>query len=161
MLVTSGTSPSAGEPVGLTAQKIRERDRIFNVSLRAFVGRDYLGHRLGAVARVLAFFPERIDHRFPDRYPVDGIIRKSALRHHAAGHRNGSSPLGRAARGFAVRHVIAIYLSEYAAQPVREILKPILELLSAVPTVVFGYFALLFVTPILQSLLPDLPGSTC
>jgi phosphate transport system permease protein len=54
--------------------------------------------------------------------------------------------------------VIAIYLSEYAANPVKEILKPILELLSAVPTVVFGYFALLFVTPALQSLLPELPG---
>jgi len=53
---------------------------------------------------------------------------------------------------------IAIYLSEYANPKVREILKPILELLSAVPTVVFGYFALLFVTPMLQSLLPDLPG---
>jgi phosphate transport system permease protein len=53
---------------------------------------------------------------------------------------------------------IAIYLSEYANPTVREILKPILELLSAVPTVVFGYFALLFVTPMLQSILPDLPG---
>src|SRR5919106_3589845 len=53
---------------------------------------------------------------------------------------------------------IAIYLSEYANVTVREILKPILELLSAVPTVVFGYFAFLFVTPILQSLLPNLPG---
>ena len=53
---------------------------------------------------------------------------------------------------------IAIYLSEYANSRVKEILKPILELLSAVPTVVFGYFALLFVTPILQKLLPELPG---
>ena len=53
---------------------------------------------------------------------------------------------------------IAIYLSECANAKVREILKPILELLSAVPTVVFGYFALLFVTPMLQSMLPDLPG---
>jgi phosphate transport system permease protein len=41
---------------------------------------------------------------------------------------------------------------------VREVLKPILELLSAVPTVVFGYFAFLFVTPILQTFLPELPG---
>jgi phosphate transport system permease protein len=53
---------------------------------------------------------------------------------------------------------IAIYLSEYANVRVREILKPILELLSAVPTVVFGYFALLFITPMLQTVLPDLPG---
>jgi phosphate transport system permease protein len=54
--------------------------------------------------------------------------------------------------------IIAIYLSEYASTRFREILKPILELLSAVPTVVFGYFALLFVTPLLQRLLPALPG---
>jgi phosphate transport system permease protein len=53
---------------------------------------------------------------------------------------------------------IAIYLSEYANARVREILKPVLELLSAVPTVVFGYFALLFITPLLQEILPDLPG---
>ena len=54
--------------------------------------------------------------------------------------------------------VIAIYLSEYASHRVREIIKPALEMLSAVPTVVFGYFALLLVTPLLQRLLPDLPG---
>ena len=54
--------------------------------------------------------------------------------------------------------IIAIYLSEYANSTVREILKPILELLSAVPTVVFGYFALLFVTPMLQNMLPESAG---
>ena len=54
--------------------------------------------------------------------------------------------------------VVAIYLSEFAPQRVREAVKPFLELLEAVPTVVFGYFALLFVTPLLQKLYPDLPG---
>ncbi len=54
--------------------------------------------------------------------------------------------------------ITAIYLSEYAAHRTREIVKPVLELLSAVPTVVYGYFALLFVTPLLQKLLPELPG---
>ena len=54
--------------------------------------------------------------------------------------------------------LIAIYLSEYASRSVREWVKPALELLSAVPTVVYGYFALLFVTPALQSLWPGLPG---
>ncbi len=52
----------------------------------------------------------------------------------------------------------AVYLSEYAPHKVREIIKPILELLAAVPTVVYGYFALLFLTPILQNFLPDLSG---
>jgi phosphate transport system permease protein len=54
--------------------------------------------------------------------------------------------------------MVAIYLSEYAPLFIREIVKPALELLSAVPTVVYGYFALLFVTPSLQKILPDLPG---
>ncbi|HYG31914.1 MAG TPA: phosphate ABC transporter permease subunit PstC [Methylophilaceae bacterium] len=52
----------------------------------------------------------------------------------------------------------AIYLSEFASHRVRETVKPILELLVGVPTVVFGYFALLFVTPLLQKLIPGLPG---
>lgn len=54
--------------------------------------------------------------------------------------------------------VTAIYLSEYAPHRVREAVKPVLELLSAVPTVVYGYFALLFVTPWLQRFFPELPG---
>ncbi|MCW5622011.1 MAG: phosphate ABC transporter permease subunit PstC [Burkholderiales bacterium] len=54
--------------------------------------------------------------------------------------------------------IIAIYLSEFAPFSVREVAKPLLELLSGVPTVVYGYFALLFVTPLLQALIPGLPG---
>ena len=54
--------------------------------------------------------------------------------------------------------VAAIYLSEFASSRVREVMKPTLELLGAVPTVVYGYFALLVVTPGLQRLWPDLPG---
>jgi phosphate transport system permease protein len=54
--------------------------------------------------------------------------------------------------------VIAIYLSEFAPYRVREVAKPFLELLGGVPTIVYGYFALLFVTPLLQKLYPELPG---
>ena len=54
--------------------------------------------------------------------------------------------------------IIAIYLSEFAASKVREIAKPLLELLSGVPTIIYGYFALLFVTPLLQKIFPGLPG---
>jgi phosphate transport system permease protein len=54
--------------------------------------------------------------------------------------------------------VIAIYLSEFAPHAAREVIKPALELIQAVPTIVFGYFALLFVTPMLQTVLPNLPG---
>ena len=52
----------------------------------------------------------------------------------------------------------AIYLSEYADPRVRRTVKPILEVLAGVPTVVYGYFALLFVTPLLQRFIPDLAG---
>jgi phosphate transport system permease protein len=52
----------------------------------------------------------------------------------------------------------AIYLSEYAEPRVRRLLKPVLEVLAGVPTVVYGYFALLFVTPLLQALIPSLSG---
>jgi len=54
--------------------------------------------------------------------------------------------------------LVALYLSEFAPVKVRESVKPFLELLEGVPTVVYGYFALLFVTPLLQNVIPDLPG---
>ena len=54
--------------------------------------------------------------------------------------------------------IIALYLSEFAPFWVREFAKPLLELLAGVPTVVYGYFALMVVTPILQWFFPGLPG---
>ena len=51
---------------------------------------------------------------------------------------------------------IAIYLSEFANDRLRKVLKPMLEVLAGIPTVVYGYFALTFVTPQLQRLMPDL-----
>ena len=54
--------------------------------------------------------------------------------------------------------IIAIYLSEFANPKIREVAKPILELLGGIPTIVFGYFALLIVTPLLQKIFPELPG---
>jgi phosphate transport system permease protein len=52
----------------------------------------------------------------------------------------------------------AIYLSEFAPSWVRRTLKPTLELLAGVPTIVYGYFALVFLTPVLQSMFPSLSG---
>ncbi|HYB95712.1 MAG TPA: phosphate ABC transporter permease subunit PstC [Vicinamibacterales bacterium] len=52
----------------------------------------------------------------------------------------------------------AIYLSEYSPSGLRRIVKPILEILAGVPTVVYGYFALTFVTPLLQRFFPQLSG---
>ena len=54
--------------------------------------------------------------------------------------------------------LIAIYLNEYAAEGVRRTVRPVLEVLAGIPTVVYGYFALLFVTPLLQTFMPGLAG---
>ena len=48
---------------------------------------------------------------------------------------------------------VAIYLSEYASPKVRNFLKPILEVLAGIPTIVYGYFALTFMTPLLRAIL--------
>lgn len=53
---------------------------------------------------------------------------------------------------------IAVYLNEYASKRIRHYIKPILEILAAVPTVVYGYFALMIITPFLQKIIPGLAG---
>ena len=53
---------------------------------------------------------------------------------------------------------IAVYLNEYAPKSFRKVIKPILEILAAIPTVVYGYFALMVITPFLQQLIPQLAG---
>lgn len=53
---------------------------------------------------------------------------------------------------------IAIYLNEYAPKSYRRSIKPVLEILAAIPTVVYGYFALMVVTPFLQKFIPDMAG---
>lgn len=54
--------------------------------------------------------------------------------------------------------IIAIYLSEYAASPVRKSVKPFLEILAGIPTIVYGYFALITVSPLLKIVFPDISG---
>jgi len=54
--------------------------------------------------------------------------------------------------------IIASFLSEFSSGATREIAKPILEILAGIPTVIYGYFALIFVTPLLQKIFPELPG---
>lgn len=53
---------------------------------------------------------------------------------------------------------IAIYLNEYASDLFRKVVKPLLEILAVVPTVVYGFFALMIVTPFLKTFIPDLSG---
>ena len=53
---------------------------------------------------------------------------------------------------------IAVYLNEYASKSLRKFLKPLLEILAVVPTVVYGFFALMIVTPFLKTFIPELSG---
>lgn len=53
----------------------------------------------------------------------------------------------------------AIFLSEYASDRLRRVLKPILELLAGIPTIVYGFFAFTFVTPLLRQFIPGLEGT--
>lgn len=54
--------------------------------------------------------------------------------------------------------LIAVYLSEFSPERVRQAVKPALEVAAGIPTIVYGYFALLFVTPLLQKVVPGLSG---
>ncbi|MDQ0213880.1 phosphate transport system permease protein [Oikeobacillus pervagus] len=51
---------------------------------------------------------------------------------------------------------VAIYLSEYASNQIRKVVKPLLEVLAGIPTIVYGFFALTFVTPLLRSMFPSM-----
>ena len=53
---------------------------------------------------------------------------------------------------------IAVYLNEYASKTMRNIVKPMLEVLAAIPTVIYGFFALIIVTPVLQYFFPGISG---
>lgn len=53
----------------------------------------------------------------------------------------------------------AVYLSEYATDKVRRVLKPILEVLAGIPTIVYGFFAFTFVTPVLEKIIPTLEAT--
>ncbi len=63
--------------------------------------------------------------------------------------------LGSALIGIPVGLASAVFLSEYASERVRSIVKPVLEILAGIPTVVYGYFALTFITPLMRTVLPD------
>jgi len=63
--------------------------------------------------------------------------------------------LGSALIGIPVGLASAVFLSEYASEGVRSVVKPVLEILAGIPTVVYGYFALTFITPLMRTFLPD------
>lgn len=63
--------------------------------------------------------------------------------------------VGSAVVALPVGTATAIYLSEYADQRVRKVIKPTLEILAGIPTIVYGFFAISFITPLLQQVFPD------
>jgi phosphate transport system permease protein len=81
----------------------------------------------------------------PAHYGISPLLAGTFLI--AAGSALVAVPLGLAS---------AIYLSEYAPDRVRRVIKPVLELLAGIPTVVYGFFALTFVTPLLKHVIPSL-----
>ncbi len=111
------------------------------------------------VKESVVFFQQVSIVGLPHRHAVDAAVRRRALRHHGAalGHADQFARWRWRSRSRSGT-IIAIYLSEFAPFRVREIAKPFLELLGGVPTIVYGYFALLFVTPMLQWFYPELPG---
>jgi len=80
--------------------------------------------------------------------------RRRPLRHHGAAVGHDHELRGRSSGRRPARHDDRHLPVEFATPRAREIAKPVLELLSGVPTIVYGYFALLFVTPILQKVIP-------
>jgi hypothetical protein len=89
---------------------------------------------------------------------MDAAVRRRPLRHHRAALGNPDDDVVALLVAIPLGTILAIYLSEFAPFRVREVAKPFLEMLGGVPTIVYGYFALLFVTPLLQRIYPDLPG---
>ena len=102
--------------------------------------------------------PIRLDRRIPHRHAVDAAVRRRALRHPAAGRRHAVTTTVALLVAVPLGTIIAHLPERVRSRTTSRTVKPILELLGAVPTVVYGYFALLFVTPLLQRFMPDLPG---
>ena len=153
----AGSAAAAGKLGAAGLARRHRRERLIGILLFGFSSVSILT-TFGIVAVLLlessAFFGEVSIREFftgtrwslvEDRFGILPLLTGSVLI--AAGAALVALPLGLMA---------AIYLSEYAAQRVRKILKPVLEILAGVPTVVYGYFALTFVTPhLIKPLFPD------
>ncbi len=105
---------------------------------------------------IRSFGTSRSSSFLTDRYWTP-LFDDAHLRHPAAGDRHADDDRHRAGRRHAPRHDHRDLAERVRRAEAREIVKPILEVLSAVPTVVFGYFAVQFISPALQHIFPDLP----
>ncbi|MCK7583500.1 MAG: hypothetical protein MZV65_53530 [Chromatiales bacterium] len=118
-----------------------------------------VGDRLHPGLRVARLLRARLDQGLPDRHDVDAAVRRCPLRHPAAGVGHADGHRRRAAGGDPARHHHRdLPVRVRAAPRCARSVKPVLELLGAVPTVVYGYFALLMVTPLLQKICAGTAG---
>src|SRR5687767_319225 len=151
--------PAIGPPAGLAYRKIRDR------IVEGFL----LAAALVAVFTTLAIVVVLVRESLPffEHVPLREFLTDTMWTPLFAEARYGILPLVAGtlvttlvalAVAIPAGTIIAIYLSEFAPYRLREAIKPALELLGAVPTVVYGYFALMMVTPFLQKLIPGLPG---
>ncbi|MDZ7747866.1 MAG: hypothetical protein U5K43_02715 [Halofilum sp. (in: g-proteobacteria)] len=113
------------------------------------------------VRESITFFQDVSIVEFLTGHPLDASVRLQAFRHSAAAVGDADGQRGGAGRRDPGRHAGGDLPGEFAPNRVRETVKPILELLEGIPTVVYGYFALLFVTPLLQLVFPGSADSIC
>ena len=153
------TATAAGPPPGLVFRKTRDRVVESFLLIAALVA------VFTTVAIVIVLVRESLP--FFDHVPLRDFLTDTMWTPLFADARYGILPLVAGtlvttlvalAVAIPAGTIIAIYLSEFAPYRLRETVKPALELLGAVPTVVYGYFALMLVTPFLQKLIPGLPG---
>jgi phosphate transport system permease protein len=158
-MTEASTVPVAGRPAGLRFRKLRDR------VVESFL----LAAALVAVFTTIAIVVVLVRESLPffDHVSVADFLTDTMWTPLFAEARYGILPLVAGtlvttlvalAVAIPCGTIIAIYLSEFAPYRLRETIKPALELLGAVPTVVYGYFALMMITPFLQKLIPGLPG---
>ena len=159
--VAASPAPGAGEPVGASTLALsrarRWRERAIRGALLA-CGLVSILTTVGIVAVLvwesIGFFREVSPWEFltgtqwtplfkPQHFGVLPLVCGSLLV--AVGASLIALPVGLAS---------AIYLAEYAPERVRKTLKPVLEILAGIPTVVYGYFALTFITPVIREIFP-------
>ncbi len=157
LVTSSAKKPPTPEQVRRSRQKIREEIIRYLLLLSGIISiLTTVGIVISLLTETVGFFQEVSIWRFltekewapafsDPKFGIGPLVAGTMMI--AVGSALVAVPLGLAS---------AIYLSEYAPDRVRQIIKPILEVLAGIPTVVYGYFALTFVTPLLRKFIPDL-----
>ena len=159
-------SPSAPPPPGVDPWAGQSRAAaLAEVAAPVFLGACGLLTVLTTVGILLVLTVQSVEFFLKEKIGVGDFLLGAVLKPEASPPRFGILPLvwgtfliafGSSCIALPIGLMSAIYLSEYAPKLVRSILKPTLELLAGVPTIVYGYLALLLVTPVLKAMLEPL-----